>query len=155
MQNISRWIGSKGGSYSSIQRFYNTSIDWMGIHVALFYQFYYLSGHVYLLCADETVEDKAGKWTYGVGWFYSSIVCVPIRGICVLGLSVIDTARSKSWILGHKQLYQDPKRKENLAKKRKKKASKQVQLRKESEVVKRELKTSLMNWVRILKYCLV
>ena len=124
MQNISRWIGTKGGSYSSIQRFYNSSIDWMGINVALFYQFYYLPGRVYLLCADETVEDKVGKRAYGIGWFYSSIFGVPIRGICVLGLSVIDRVCSKSWLLGHKQLHQDPKRKEKLAKKRKQKVVK-------------------------------
>lgn len=124
IQNISRWISGKGGSYSSIQRFYNTPIDWMGINVALFYQFYYVLDRVYLLCGDETVEDKAGKCTYGIGWFFSSIVGVPIRGICILGLSIIDTSRSKSWLLGHKQLHQDPKRKEKLAKKKAKKASK-------------------------------
>ena len=57
-------------SYRTIQRFYAlTDINWSLINLLLFRAFVYKQGKIYLLAADETVEDKAGKYTYGLATF--------------------------------------------------------------------------------------
>ena len=72
-------------SYRTIQRFYALKdINWLMVNLLLFKSFLYQEGKVYLLAADETVEDKAGKQTYGIGMFYSSIVQKAIRSISFL-----------------------------------------------------------------------
>ena len=109
MLNISRWSSEKGSSYSSVRRFYESSIDWMAISLELFKHYYHCSERVYLLCGDETVEGKAGKKTPGKGWFYNSIYGVPIPGVCFFNLSVLDVSRGTSWVVGHEQLEKDPK----------------------------------------------
>lgn len=42
------------------------------------------SGH-YVLAVDEVVEKKAGKHTWGVDWFYSSIAGrpIPVRSLII------------------------------------------------------------------------
>ena len=71
MLGLSRWT-EKGGSYRTIQRFYNTVIPW-GTTLWLFFKAHlYRSGAEYLLVGDESVITKAGK-----------MECVPpiLRGI--------------------------------------------------------------------------
>jgi len=46
------------------------------------------SGH-FLLCADETVEGKAGIKTHGIERFYSSIQQQPIRSVCLFGFWLV------------------------------------------------------------------
>jgi putative transposase len=65
MLGISRWSG-KGGSYRTIQRFFNTLIPWP----TLMWEFFRCHGwrqqDTYLLAGDEVVVTKAGKknvWT--------------------------------------------------------------------------------------------
>ena len=123
MLNISRWSSEKGSSYSSVRRFYESSIDWMAISLELFKHYYHCSERVYLLCGDETVEGKAGKKTPGKGWFYNSIYGVPIPGVCFFNLSVLDVSRGTSWVVGHEQLEKDPKGHKKKSKKKKKSAS--------------------------------
>ncbi len=115
MKNISRWT-DKGGSYRSIQRFYSHSIDWLKLNILLF-NFAYLpekTGFRYVLALDETVEDKAGKRTFGINWFYSSIVGKVIRSISSHVISIVDTEKGKSFALTHHQTVKTelrPKRK--------------------------------------------
>lgn len=130
MLNISRWSSEKGGSYSSIRRFYETPLCWMHLNLNLFWRYYHNSSHTYLLSADETVEDKAGKKTPGIGYFFSSIFGVPISGICLLGLSIVDVERGKSWMLGHALLEKDPKKGKKKYKSKVKTETKEVAKRK-------------------------
>ncbi len=115
MKNISRWT-AKGGSYRSIQRFFSNRIDWLSLNILLF-QAAYLGqseGQRYVLALDETVRGKAGKQTYGVNWFYSSIAGKVIRSISSHVISIVDTKKEKSFVLTHEQTFKEtvkPKRK--------------------------------------------
>lgn len=54
MRNISRWT-LKGGSYRTIQRFYNTLIPWGTFCWVFFRTHLFDSESVYLLAGDETI----------------------------------------------------------------------------------------------------
>jgi len=54
---------------------------------------------VYLLAGDDVVVSKAGKKTYGVGRFYSSIAGRPISSLSFLTLSLIDVEQRRSYPL--------------------------------------------------------
>ena len=80
MLGLSRWA-EKGGSYRTVQRFYNTAIPW-GMALWLFFATYlYQAGSEYLLVGDESVVSKAGQKTYGLDRFFSSIFGKPIAGL--------------------------------------------------------------------------
>ena len=104
MKNISRWTGKKG-SYRSIQRFFGQNIDWLALNLLLFQSaFLTVSGpERYILALDEVVEDKAGKHTFGINWFYSSIAGGVVRSISNHVISIVDTEKERSFVLTHKQ----------------------------------------------------
>lgn len=104
MKNISRWTG-KGGSYRSIQRFFAHPTDWLALNVLLFRMTYLESPDPlrYILALDDTVKGKAGKHTFGINWFYSSLVGGVIRSISNHVISIVDTEKEKSFVLTHKQ----------------------------------------------------
>jgi putative transposase len=52
---------------------------------------------VYLLAGDDVVVSKAGKKTYGVGRFYSSIAQRPIPSLSFFALSLIDVSQRRSY----------------------------------------------------------
>ena len=92
-------------SYRTMQRFYALKdINWLMVNLLLFKTFLYQADKVYLLAADETVEDKAGKQTYGIGMFYSSIVQKAIRSISFLAMSIIDVEAKKSYLITCRQV---------------------------------------------------
>lgn len=65
MLGLSRWSG-KGGSYRTIQRFFNTLLPWPTLMWEFFRCHCWRQGDTYLLVADEVVVTKAGKknlWT--------------------------------------------------------------------------------------------
>lgn len=107
MLPISRMSGL---SYRTIQRFYSLKeINWLVIRLILFKTFVYKEHHQYLLVGDETVEGKAGKNTYGINRFYSSVAQRAINSVSFLALSLVDTTTEKSWIIGLQQLIKKPK----------------------------------------------
>src|SRR5579859_4649638 len=63
-RGISRWT-DKGGSYRTVQRFFQTNIDWLAVNWRFFQHFVYDRNGVYLLAGDETVVSKSGKHTFG------------------------------------------------------------------------------------------
>src|SRR6059058_776335 len=68
MLGIARWT-EQGGSYRTIQRFYNRVIPW-GMVLWLFFAAYLLhEENEYLLVGDESVVSKAGKQSYGLDRF--------------------------------------------------------------------------------------
>ena len=98
-------------SYRTIQRFYAlTDINWVLINLLLFRAFVYKQGKIYLLAADETVEDKAGKHTYGISHFYSSIIQKAIRSVSFLAIVLIDVEAKKSFFVACQQLIANPKK---------------------------------------------
>jgi putative transposase len=52
-----------------------------------------------LLCADETVEGKAGKKTHGISRFFSSIQQQPIHSVCLFGFSLVSVKSGTSYPL--------------------------------------------------------
>ena len=59
MRNISRWT-SKGGSYRTIQRFYNTLIPWGTLSWVFFRTYLFDPESVYLLAGDEASWQSQG-----------------------------------------------------------------------------------------------
>lgn len=121
--NISRYCSI---SYRSVQRFMSLEIPWHKLLIMV------LVGHLqgykgtYLVAIDETVEDKAGKQTAYLGWFYSSKLGKVIRSISIGGLSLIAVGKRESYMVGFEQMKQDSsKTAANKAKRAEKKAADQ------------------------------
>lgn len=85
--------------------FFSSPMDWLGMNLILLRILIIGipdSGH-YVLAVDEVVEKKAGKHTWGVDWFYSSIAGRPIRSVSNHTISVVDTEKEYSFVLTHEQ----------------------------------------------------
>lgn len=96
MRGISRWAG-KGGSYRTIQRFFYTSICWPNLLWVFFRQNCWVRKDNYLLVGDEVVVTKAGKKTYGIGRFFSSLYKQPVSGLAFFSLSLVNIEQRKSF----------------------------------------------------------
>ena len=120
MLGLSRWT-EKGGSYRTIQRLYRLPIDWLQVHWLILKPHLLQSDRVYLLAGDEVVVSKAGKKTYGVGRFFSSIAQRPIASVSFMALSLIDVEARQSYPLYVEQIMpaQKPSKPEKSEPKRK------------------------------------
>ena len=96
MRNISRWA-SKGGSYRTVQRFFNTVIPWDRLCWVFFQVHLYDPDDVYLLAGDETVVPKIGDTTYGLSRFFSSIIGKAIPGLAFFAVSLIRVKQRRSY----------------------------------------------------------
>lgn len=114
---LSRWT-DKGGSYRTIQRFFHTRIDWSEVQWLFFQRFIHYANAVYILAGDESPVSKAGKKTYGLDWFFSSIHDKVIRGLGLFSIALIDVSRRRAYSLSTEQIVRSPEEKEQ-AKKRK------------------------------------
>ena len=83
MLGISRWTGA-GGSYRTVQRFFATALPWAQLLWVFFRQHLFRPDDVYLLAGDEVVVTKAGKTTFGLDHFFSSIYQHPVSGLAFL-----------------------------------------------------------------------
>lgn len=107
MLGLARW-SEKGGSYRSLQRFYQTPIDWLVLHWILLKTWLLRSEDLYLLAGDEVVVSKAGQKTHGVGRFYSSIAQRVIPSLSFLAISVLDVTARQSYPVQIEQLMPSP-----------------------------------------------
>ena len=98
MLGISRWAG-QGGSYRTVQRFFSTVIPWATLFWVFFRQHLYRTEDVYLLAGDEVVVTKAGKHTYGLDRFFSSLYGKPVPGLSFFTLSLVSTQERRSFPL--------------------------------------------------------
>lgn len=96
MLGISRWT-EKGGSYRTIQRFYNTSIVWLKVN------WFFIRHHLLdrtdtiLIGADETVVTKSGQKSYGLDRFFSSLYGKAVPGLSFFSLSLISVKERTSY----------------------------------------------------------
>ncbi len=96
MLGISRWT-DQGGSYRTVQRFFNTVIAWSKV------QWFFIRHHLLdpedtlLIAGDESVVTKSGHKTYGLDRFFSSLYGKPVPGIAFFGLSVISVKHRVSY----------------------------------------------------------
>jgi len=95
MLGISRWT-EKGGSYRTIQRFFQTMIPWTQVLWTFFRHWLYEQGHEYLLAGDESVVTKSGKHTHGLDRFFSSIYGKPVAGLAFFALSLVDVQTERA-----------------------------------------------------------
>jgi putative transposase len=103
MLGLSKWT-EKGGSYRTLQRVYQTPMDWLQMQWVLLKTHVMGAEGVYLLAGDEVVVSKAGKKTYGVGRFYSGLHQRVIPSVSFMALSVIDVQQRQSYPLHIEQL---------------------------------------------------
>ena len=68
MLGLSRW-SEKGGSYRTIQRFFDTPIVWSKLNWFLIRHHLLRPWDVILIGGDEVVVTKSGKKTYGLDRF--------------------------------------------------------------------------------------
>ncbi len=91
MLGISRWA-DKGGSYRTVQRWFNTVMPWAQMSWLFFRTHLYRPGEVYLAVGDESVISKAGKKTFGLDRFFSSIANKPIPGVSFFTLALVSVS---------------------------------------------------------------
>lgn len=96
MLGISRWT-NKGGSYRSVQRFFNTPINWLTLQWVLIRHHLLDQDDTILVAGDHVVVTKAGKKTYGLDRFFSSLYGKAVPGLCFLSLSLISVKRRTSY----------------------------------------------------------
>ena len=122
MLGLSRWT-EQGGSYRTIQRFYNTTIPW-GTALWLFFKAHlYRSGAEYLLVGDESVITKAGKMTHGLDRFFSSLFGKPVPGLAFLAFSLVSVEERKSYPLLVEQVVRSEEEKARIQQQKACKAS--------------------------------
>ncbi len=108
MLGISRWSG-EGGSYRTVQRFFNTSIEWTKVHWYLVRHFFLSNDDTFILAGDETVVTKSGKNTYGLDRFFSSLFGKAVPGLSYFTFSLISTKRRTSFPLMTQQMLRSEK----------------------------------------------
>jgi putative transposase len=96
MRGLSRWAG-QGGSYRTIQRFFNTSVNWCHLNWLLIRHHVWDADDVVLMSGDHVVVTKAGKMTYGLDRFFSSLYGKTVPGLCFLSLSLLSVKRRTSY----------------------------------------------------------
>ena len=106
MLGISRWT-EKGGSYRTVQRFYNTALPWALLFWVFFRTHLYRAGDPYILAGDECVVPKAGKHTHGLDRFFSSLYGKPIPGLAFFALALINTRTRQSYPVQVEQMLKD------------------------------------------------
>ena len=96
MLNMSRWT-SEGGSYRTVQRFFNTLIPWGSVYWVFFTTYLLDRESAYILAGDETIVSKSGQSTYGLSRFFSSGHGKTIPGLAFLGLSLVSVKERRSY----------------------------------------------------------
>ena len=98
MLNLSRWT-SEGGSYRTVQRFFNTVIPWGTVYWVFFSTYLLDPESPYILAGDETVVSKSGESTYGLSRFFSSVSGKTIPGLGFFSLSLVSVKERRSYPL--------------------------------------------------------
>jgi putative transposase len=97
MLGISRWAG-KGGSYRTIQRFFQKTICWEKLNW-ITAQKQINKMDVVIFAGDATTITKSGKCTSGIGRFFSSIYSKTVKGLSFQCISLINVTTKSSWPL--------------------------------------------------------
>src|SRR5918999_5867426 len=80
MRGLSRWAG-QGGSYRTVQRFFNTVLEWGQLQWLLIRTHLVDPDDVVVASGDHVVVTKAGKPTYGLDRFFSSLYSKTVPGL--------------------------------------------------------------------------
>ena len=96
MKGLSRW-SDKGGSYRTIQRFFNTPLNWLQLNWLLIRHHLWDGDDVALMSGDHVMVTKSGKTTHGLDRFFSSLYGKAVPGLCFLSLSLLSVKRRTSY----------------------------------------------------------
>jgi putative transposase len=122
MLGLSRWT-VKGGSYRTIQRFFNTVIPWAQVLWAFFCGHLLDQQDTYLLAGDECVVTKAGEKTHGLDCFFSGVLKKAVPGLSFFTLALVSVKQRRSYPVCMEQTVRTAEEKAaSQAKKRAKKA---------------------------------
>jgi hypothetical protein len=103
MLGLSRWAG-KGGSYRTVQRFFNAAIPWPQVFGKFFAQHLYQPEGEYFLVGDECVVTKSGHKTHGLDHFFSGLMNRMVKGIAIFSLSLVSVEERRSYPLQVEQV---------------------------------------------------
>ncbi|MCI0552846.1 MAG: transposase [Anaerolineae bacterium] len=123
MLGLSRWAG-EGGSYRTVQRWFNTVISWSAILCKFFMRHLYLPGTEYFLVGDESVVTKSGKETHGLDHFFSGLLNKVVKGIAIFSLSLVSVEERCSYPLQVEQVIRSEAEKEAAQARKQKQAKK-------------------------------
>jgi hypothetical protein len=98
MLGILRWT-AKGGSYRTLQRFYHSELPWKAIQWLFFRLKLLKLEDEHILAGDEVVASKAGKGTYGLDRFFSSIQQRVVSGLSFFTFSLVNVREQHSYPL--------------------------------------------------------
>jgi putative transposase len=107
MRGLSRWSG-KGGSYRTVQRLFNASLNWCQLNWLLIRQHVLDTDDVVLMSGDHVVVTKSGKMTYGLDRFFASLYGKAVPGLCFLSLSLLSVKRRTSYPVMTEQVEKPP-----------------------------------------------
>jgi hypothetical protein len=122
MLGLSRWAG-KGGSYRTVQRFFNAVISWPKVFCKFFMRHLYRSGGEYFLVGDESVVTKSGNETHALDYFFSGLLNKVVKGVAIFSLSLVSVEERRSYPLRVEQVIRSEAEKA-AAKERKQKRAK-------------------------------
>jgi putative transposase len=105
MLGLSRWAG-KGGSYRTIQRFFNTTVTWSVLQWVLIRTSLWEPGEAIVAAGDDVIVTKSGKCTHGLDRFFCSLYSQVVPGLGFLSLSLISVKRRVSYPVVMEQLEQ-------------------------------------------------
>lgn len=105
MLGLSRWA-AKGGSYRTIQRFFNTTLTWSVLQWLLIRTHLWEPGETLVAAGDDVIVTKSGKSTHGLDRFFCSIYSKVLPGLGFLCLSLISVKRCVSYPVLLEQLEQ-------------------------------------------------
>jgi len=124
MLGISRWIG-KGGSYRTVQRFFNVVIPWPQVFSKFFEQHLYNPEGEYFLVGDESVITKSGKKTHGIDYFFSGLLNKVVKSIAIFSLSLVSVEERYSYPLQVEQVVRTEEEKAAAKARKKERQAKQ------------------------------
>ncbi|MBC8555105.1 MAG: transposase [Candidatus Brocadiales bacterium] len=123
MLGLSRWAG-QGGSYRTIQRFFNAVIPWTLIFKLFFEAHLNKKEEEHFMIGDECVITKSGKETHGLDHFFSGLLNKVVKGIAIFTLAVVNVNDRRSYPLSVEQVVRSEAEKEAAKTKKKAKAKK-------------------------------
>ncbi|MCP4009606.1 MAG: transposase, partial [Proteobacteria bacterium] len=103
MLNISRWAGP-GGSYRTIQRFFNIDIPWLQVFGQFFERHLHTPEGEYFLVGDESVITKAGHATHGVDYFFSGLLNKVVKSLAIFTLALVSVEERQAYPLQVEQV---------------------------------------------------
>jgi len=98
MLGISRW-SEQGGSYRSVQRFFAKTLPWASMSWLFVRHHLLRAEEEYIVAGDETVVSKAGKESFGLDRFFSSIYGKAVPGLAFFALSLVSVSQRRSYPL--------------------------------------------------------